>query len=773
MPSRLRSCLLGVLVFGCACRPHSWPMRPQLRLVRPAPPVAAERCEPAPEPGPPTGRTPPPTAEGALALVDLRGDDRLAVVGGFSTGWSPDGERVYTVTRTAVLAWGTRSGALEASWPLAAPVSSAQQVLVSPDGTSIGIGGFTRAPGDSDSAPMVWLIRTGEHPVVTTFPGVEGALHISADGRRMVAAGHAWDLTTGEHRTTPTPPYSHFSLSWMPDGLRAVVITRQPAREGNVYTAVLWDAVTGREIHRFPRVGTPAAVSADGERVALLHGSLDVFSTRTFERVAHLTDIPDRASVSLSPDGRRAVVETGHCPIHISMFPGCPSPWLEPWDPGRSFPEPAAPCDDHSAWQRCPPPSLDLWDVDRAVRLARTNRGAGDGWAFNGDGRFLTQSEWPEFQEIIRVDGLAPVALGDRVRSVSPDGRFALYENGPTLALAILDGPPRPTFERPARVIARSPDGTRSAALDADGRLRVEGPSSCVRLSLVAIGRNALHPPGTERFDPARDSVAFSDDGATLVALTNGYDSQPRVRALDSRTGAERWSMQAADGTAAAFLTAGTVLVQGSDHREVQRYDASTGALLGTGRPPRLSYATPALGRTTGGVLHYNYDYDGAGDLLRGLARAVATADGSRVGTMGWFAEATLFSRWNLAHPERVVDVRVGDEIDRIAVSRDGVWAVALQSGGVRLYRADDEQPVEVDALHRGSVTALAFSAAGDRLFSAGGDGTLAVTAVATGRVSGRARFPMDGVTSLWVSPDGSALRVETRRGMRARFRCE
>jgi hypothetical protein len=103
-----------------------------MRLVRPAPPVAAERCEPTSEPAAPTGHTPPPTAEGALALVDQRGDDRLAFADRFATAWSPDGEHIYTATRTAVLAWGTRSGALEASWPLAAPMDSVAQVVVSP-----------------------------------------------------------------------------------------------------------------------------------------------------------------------------------------------------------------------------------------------------------------------------------------------------------------------------------------------------------------------------------------------------------------------------------------------------------------------------------------------------------------------------------------------------------------------------------------------------------------------------------------------------------------
>ncbi len=738
MPSRFRRCLLGALFLGAACRPrYSWPTPPPLSFVRPAPPVVADRCDPSPEPAVPTAGTPLPVAEGALSLVDLRGDDRLAVAHGFAAAWSPDGERLYTATPAAVLVWNTRSGALEASWSLAAPMDSVRQVVVSPDGASIGVAAYARPRGASADVPIVWLLRTGEHPSAAAFPNVGGALHISADGQRMVAHGHAWDLATGSHRTTPTPATTPL---WLPDGLRAVVVTSQQAGSRTIYTPVLWDAASGRELHRFPSAPVPDAValSADGERVAVLHDGLDVFSTRTFERVARLTDVPSTALVSLSRDGRLAVVTTIQCASLLAST---------------------------AFASRCPPPALDLWDLDRGVRLARTRRGAGSHWQFTSDGRFLTGPDTRLVDELLRVDDLAPLSLGERVRSVSPDGRFALYEHGPSLAVAALDGPPLPPFERPARVIARSPDGAFSAALDADGRLRVEGPGSCVRFAM-ASGHYGRRPPGAEVIDPTRDEVAFSGDGATFVALTHVDSGRPHVRALDSRTGAERWSMQATAGTtAAAYLTAGAVLVQGRGRSEVFRYDALTGTLLGRGHAPRLSYTTPLFG----GATYEVRDHDG--DRVSELVRAAATADGNRVGNMGWFDNATWFSRWDLARPERVVDVRVGDLVDRIAVSPDGRgWAVALHGGGVRLYRDDGERAIAVDAWHSGPVAALTFSAAGDRLFSAGDDGTLAVTTVATGRVVGRARFPFDGVTYLWVSPEGLELRVETRRGMRARL---
>ncbi|MDO9022294.1 MAG: WD40 repeat domain-containing protein [Deltaproteobacteria bacterium] len=738
MPSRARWCHLAALLLGAACRHrYTWPTPPPLTLHRPAPPLVATRCERSAEPAAPGAHTPAPVAEGALSLVDLRGDDRLAVAEGFAVAWSPDGERLYTATRAAVLVWGARSGALEATWPLGAPMDSVRRVVVSPDGASIGVAGVHRPRGSSADAPVMWLLRTGEHPLATAFPGVGGALHLTADGRRLVTHGHAWDLATGEHRATPTPAGTTL---WLPDGLRAVVITSQQTGPRTLYTPALWDAATGRELHRFPSAEIPDAValSADGERVAVLHDGLDVFSTRTFERVARLTDVPSVGLVSLSRDGHLAVVGTLLCASLLSSS---------------------------STEARCPPPTLTLWDVDRATRLARTDRGAGSHWNFTGDDRFLTGPDTRLVDELLRVDGLAPVSFGERVRSVSPDGRFVLYERGPSLAVAALDGASLPSFERPARVIARSPDGAFSAALDDDGLLRIEGPDSCVRLAM-ASGHYGRLPPGTEAIDPTRDQLAFSADGSTLVALTYVDSGRPRVRALDSRSGAARWSMHAtAPSSAAAYLSAGSVLVQGRGRAQVLRYDATTGDLLGTGRAPRLSYTTPPLG----GATYEVRDHDG--DRVSELTWATATRDGSVVGNMGHFDNAVWFSRWDLHHPERVLDVRVGDLIGRIALSPDEQrWAVGLRSGAVQLFATGSDRPVAVDAGHHAPLTALAFSASGDTLFTASEDGTLTVTHASTGRVLGRATFPFDRVTSLWVSPDGAELRAETQRGMRARF---
>ena len=96
--------------------------------------------------------------------------------------------------------------------------------------------------------------------------------------------------------------------------------------------------------------------------------------------------------------------------------------------------------------------------------------------------------------------------------------------------------------------------------------------------------------------------------------------------------------------------------------------------------------------------------------------------------------------------------------------------AALLAPPGMRIIPFDGARALDVAAGHHGPVTALVFSPAGDRLLSAGDDGTLALTEVASGRVVGRARFPFDRVTSLWVSPDGAEVRAETVRGMRVRL---
>jgi len=679
-------------------------------------------------------------AEGALSLTDLRGDDRLSVIDPFVSAWSPDGEHLYLATRAAVSVWGSRSGALEATWALDAALVSVQALEVSPDGSRVAVVGTTRPPGASSDLPGVWLLRTGEHPQTTAFPGIGGPFHRSADGQRLYTDGHTWDLPTGAHRTTPRPPGI---TRWLPDGLRAVVLVPVPQTTptGGRYTPVLWDAVTGRELHRFPAVAQLAeavALSGDGTRVAVLGAGLEVFSTETFARVAHITDVPTMGLVNLSDDGRRAVVESLVC-VHLLS---------------------TATRESH-----CPPPSLSLWDLDRAERLAHTASGAGQGWRFAPGGRYLTGPPTRLVDALLRVDDLTPVVFGNRVRSISPDGRLVLYERSLSLAVGSLDGSPQPDFARPPRVIARSPDGTLAATLDDAGALRIEGSDACVRLAM-ASGRYGRLPAGMEAFDTTRDQMVFSDDGQSLFVLSYVDSGRPRFRALDARSGHTRWSMQVSSGsTAAVSLSVGSLFVQGHGRPEVLRFDPTTGTSLPPGRAPRLSYTTAA----SGGETYEVRDRDG--DRVSTLTLAAATRGGDVLATMGWFDHAMWFSRWDLQDPRRVVDVRVPQRIDRIALGpTERWWAVGLHDGRVHVYAAAVDRGFAMEAGHHGPITALAFTPTGHRLVTASEDGTLSLSDLSTGRALGRARFPSDRVTSVWVSPAGDVLRVETARGMRARF---
>jgi WD40 repeat protein len=728
---------LAALLLGAACRHrYSWPTPPPLTLERPAPPLAITRCEPAGEPDLPTGRTPPPVADGALRFVEQRGDDRVAIAEDFIATWSPDGAHLYTATRGAVRVWAVPSGVLEATWPLGAPVERLHAVAASADGAFIGVVGYNRPPRASVDVAVTWLLRTGERPSATPYAGVGGVLHVTADGRAMFTEGHAWDLATGAHRETARPPGL---ARWLPDGRRAVVLTSTPGPHGSTYTPAMWDAGSGRVLHTLPTTQLPDAValSGDGERVAVLHGRLDVFSTRSFERVARVDEVPSVGLVSLSHDGHLAVVESLRCVVLASAS---------------------------SAVDRCPAAALDLWDLDHATRLARTAQGAGEGWHFAPDGRHLTGPDTRLVTELLRVPELTPVAFGDRVRSLSPDGRYLLSEHGPALRFEALDGATLAAFAPAPRVVARSPDGRRVATLDGDG-LRVEGDGSCVRVALAGTSYGA-HPAGTEAFDVTRDRAEFSADGATLYALNYVDGGTPRFRALDSASGRERWSMAAARAsTAAMFVTSGSVLVQGRGRPEVLRFDANTGAALGVGRAPRLAYTTP----WTGGATYEVRDPDG--DRVSDLTVAAATRDGRAVGTMGFFDNAVWFSRWDLAQPERVRDSRVGELVDRVALSPDERWwAVGLRDGAPRVFPVAGAGEVTIDAGHRGRVTALAWAPSGDRLYSASDDGVLSLSELPGGRVVGRARFAFDAAVGLWVSPDGTELRAETRRGLRVRF---
>lgn len=733
---RLSRCVVVALVTTTACaHQYSEPPPAPLAFLRPAPAVPVERCEPEPALPTPEGETPAPVAEGALSVVEVRGDDRLALVGRFATAWSPDGASLYTATGDGVVEWRTADAHFVRTISLGEPVESIDDVAASPDGAWLAARG--RRP--RENTLTLWLIRVGASPAVRAYPGAAGALRFTDDHATLLADGARWNLRTGARTaTTPRGPRTR----WSPDGARALVFVTDHARTDGVTTPTLWDARADRAVHTFASVVTEhgAAMSADGRRVAVLHDGLDVFDTTTLARVAHLTDVPATGLVTLSHDGRRVVVSTFLCVVPASF---------------------GVTRDDTS---HCPPRSMTLWDVDRGTRIAQSDHDVGSEWLYTDDGGFLTGPSTRLVDALLRADDLTTVTFGQRVHGVSPDGRLVLYVDHDRLMLGATRDAREPTLFRAPTVLARSRDGASVATLDRDRRLRVEGPGGCLRFALGGYG---FREPteAIERFSPDTASVRFSRDGATLLVSTR--DSGPmRFRAFDARTGAARWSMRTNhDSQTLAAFDEDRLFVQGTGRPEVHRFDATTGVASPPGRAPRLSYTTPTFGGAT-----YE-ERDRGGDRVSPMNFGVPRRDGDSLGVIGYFDHDAWLSLWDLSHPERVVDVHAGGTPVRLALSPDEAhWAIGHLEGTVRLVSRDGDASVRVEAGHRGRVEALAFSRDSAFLWSAGEEGTVVLSDARTGTVRGRVRLPLDRARTLWVDPDGDAV-VDTERGMRVRIR--
>jgi WD40 repeat protein len=738
---------LAALFSLAACGPrYAIPTPPPLALTRPARAIPVEVCAPSPEPSAPTGGTPLPTTEGDLALLDVRGDDRLGFVGPFVATWSADGEHLITATLDSVLLWSVRTGALERRLDLGTRLDGVRRVVVSPDDSLIAVSGDSARRGGS-SELSTWLLRASGAAPAQRLAGLGGDLHFTPDSRRLIAQGGAWDFAKGARTITPAPTSEALFL---PDGRRAIVLVPSAPAPHQRLVPELRDLAAGASLHRFPAVDSSSdvALSGDGRRVAILDGALSIYATDTFERIALVPDVERAGLVQLSYDGRRAVIETLKCAVDFGASSG----------PRRG----------ESA---CAPPALAVWDVDRGERLVHTADGAGQGWVFSRDGAYLTGSDTRLVEEIVRVKDGARLRFGSRIRSISPDSRRVLFDGNLGLEVASLDDSAAPAAPfhpaRGPRVLARSADGRHVAAVDDGQRLRLEGPQPCARLGLTTgPWINAQSP--YDHLDPESNQVAFSNDGASLFTVTNEAGSTGVFRAFRASDGGERWSVQA-NGPAGAWVLPGAdqVIFQGGGRFELLRFDAATGAVLPTGRAPGVGYARASL--TTAEVIDVR---DPEGERPSTLVSPAATRDGRSLATFARLNNAARLSIWDPLDPRRVIDVPAGSWPSRLALSPDErLWAAAGLDGEIRLFARDGSQRVSVGSGGSGRVTALVFSRAGDRLVAASEDGGLLVVSTSTGTVVGRARLPLDRATSLWISPDDHELWADTARAMRVRFR--
>jgi len=717
-----------------------------VELVRPPPAGASEPCNPSPEAIVPPGQTPAPTTEGEIELVDIRGDDRLAIDGYVAFTWSSDGEKLVSASNDGVILWNAATGVLERRIELPTRFETPVRIVMSPDDQWIAFVAYMlREDQGRIEPPGLFLMRANGQGGVQRFERTGDTMSFSADSRRLAAYTHVWDLAAGTHSAV-TPTKFEYEAKFLPGRERAVVFVRNDKSPQQQSVIPEWrDVATGNVLHRFPPLESSigASLSANGKRLGLLQkGELSVYSTETFERVAFIPNVGKAQMLHLSDDGRRAVTEVLMCAVPASS--------------------------DARDMSWCPSPELTLWDLDKNEKLIQTPNGSGDGWVFTPDGEYLTGPETRLVEHIIRIRDGKELRFGSRIRLISPGSRRVLYESKLGFEIGALDGKsPVPVFERAPKVITRSADGKLYVAAGSDGRLRLEGASSCMKLPMVVPTFG--EPRSTfDYFSASDDKLAFSSDGLSLYALTAATSMHARFRVFDTQSGAERWSIRADGqnpGKAEILPLSNQVIFQGYNHPDLRRFNALTGKELPKGGMPRLGYVV-----SPGGEAHDVRSH--GGDRAGYLYLPISDRNGTRIAMSSGLGGKCVFSVWDLRNPRGVDDRYPGCVSAFKALSPDEKWiAAGAENGAVLLLAWDKDETRRIEGMHEGKTMAILYSPTGNRLAVADNLGHIVLADPHARTITGRARLPFDHAKHLWISPDGQTLVADTARGMRVRFR--
>ncbi len=166
-------------------------------------------------------------------------------------------------------------------------------------------------------------------------------------------------------------------------------------------------------------------------------------------------------------------------------------------------------------------------------------------------------------------------------------------------------------------------------------------------------------------------------------------------------------------------------LVTASDDKTARVWNAETGELLRVLRPP-------------------------VGDKQEGELQALAMGRDGRIVAVGGFTRLAggtiyLFDRSN-GHMLRSITGMSGT-VNDIAISGDGLWlAVALSSGGVRVFGVDSGKELGRDVDYAGKANSVDFSPDGKMLITTSSDELVRLYKVtASGLVKGRTHRPYEG----------------------------
>jgi RNA polymerase sigma factor (sigma-70 family) len=525
------------------------------------------------------------------------------------------------------------------------------------------------------------------------------------------------------------------------------------ASVGHDGTACLWDAATGRELHRFaarfpgkPFWGLRLAVSPDAKLLACAEpdeeaviGLYELASGKELRRLrGHQVQIH---ALAFAPDGKTLASAAGDRTVRLWDVAGGQA--LHRLGPLPQGCEGLVFSRDGKTLVGAGP-SAYLWDVAtaREVRKIDAPRNRLFPVALSPDGRLLASGVSYDDATVYLWDA----ATGERLRALeghrgrpacvafSPDGKL-LASGGDDRTIRLWD----PATGKEVRRIQGHRMTVHSVAFSPDGK-RLASGSMDSTLGLWDVATGADLRPDSGHWG-AVASLALSPDGRTVASASS--DRTIRLWDLSTRKQTRRLPGDDDSSSRVSFAADGKTLASAGHDGSLRMWDPGTGKEVGQFTPPDRGVAAAAF--SPDGKVLVSAAEDGTVRLREtSTSRELGHAEGGlKNASCLDFSPGGLVAAGSLDGVVAFWEAATGKELRRLKVSGDRIHLLACAPGGkllawaglgTTIYLTDAATGERRGQLagHQENVTVLAFTADGKSLVSAGADKTIRVWELAT-----------------------------------------